>query len=100
MGGHNRGEGKNTNTILSNADNLDSRKIIPIVLKIVTRLDRELNCSSNGIVSEGNELDLEEVRWIYEKSRSHMRCGSMGESLKYEITNQRSGVIREVVGIR
>jgi hypothetical protein len=100
VGGHNRGEGKNTNTILSNADNLDSRKIIPIVLKIVTRLDRELNCSSNGIVSEGNELDLEEVRWIYEKSRSHMRCGSMGESLKYEITNQRSGVIREVVGIR
>jgi hypothetical protein len=33
VGGHNRGEGKNTNTILSNADNLDSRKIIPIVLK-------------------------------------------------------------------
>ena len=67
MGGHNRGEGKNTNTILSNADNLDSRKIIPIVLKIVTRLDRELNCSSNGVVSEENESDLEEVRWIYEK---------------------------------
>jgi hypothetical protein len=27
-----------------------------------------------------------------------MRCGSMGESLECEITNQRSGVIREVVG--
>jgi hypothetical protein len=67
VGGHNRGEGKNTNTILSNADNLDSRTIIPIVLKIVTRLDRELNCSSNGVVSEGNESDLEEIRWIYEK---------------------------------
>jgi hypothetical protein len=67
VGGHNRGEGKNTNTILSNADNLDSRKIIPIVLKIVTMLDRELNCSSNSIVLEGNESDLEEVWWIYEK---------------------------------
>jgi hypothetical protein len=33
VGGHNCGERKNTNTILSNADNLDSRKIIPIVLK-------------------------------------------------------------------
>jgi hypothetical protein len=67
VGGHNCGEGKNTNTILSNADNLDSRKIIPIVSKIVMRLDRELNCSSNGVVLEGNESDLEEVRWIYEK---------------------------------
>jgi hypothetical protein len=67
VGGHNRGEGKNTNTILSNTDNLDSRKIIPIVLKIITRLDRELNCSSNGVVSEGNKSDLEEVQWIYEK---------------------------------
>jgi hypothetical protein len=28
-----------------------------------------------------------------------MRCGSMGESLEWEITNQRSIVIREVVGI-
>jgi hypothetical protein len=46
---------ENTNTMLSNADNLDSRKIIPIVLKIVMRLDRELNYSSNGIVLEGNE---------------------------------------------
>jgi hypothetical protein len=42
-------------------------QIIPIVLKIVTRLDRELNCSSNGVVLEGNESDLEEIRWIYEK---------------------------------
>jgi hypothetical protein len=33
------------------------------------------------------------------ESRLHMRCGSMGESLKYEVTNQRSGVIREVVAI-
>jgi hypothetical protein len=54
--------------ILSNVDNLDPRKIIPIVLKkIITRLDRELNYSSNGIVLEGNKSDLEEVRWIYEK---------------------------------
>jgi hypothetical protein len=67
VGGHNCGEGKNTKTMLSNADNLDSRKIIPIVLKIITRLDRELNSSSNGVVLEGNESDLEEIRWIYKK---------------------------------
>ena len=67
MGGHNCGQEKNTHTILSNADKLDTRKIIPIVSKIVMRLDRELNCSSNGVVSEENESDLEEVRWIYEK---------------------------------
>jgi hypothetical protein len=53
--------------MLSNADNLGSRKIIPIVLKIVTRLDRELNYSFNGIVLEGNKSDLEEVWWIYKK---------------------------------
>ena len=67
MGGHNCGQEKNTNTILSNADKLDTRKIIPIVSRIVMRLDRELNCSSNGVVSEENESDLEEVWWIYEK---------------------------------
>jgi hypothetical protein len=37
VGGHNCGEGKNTNTMISNADNLDSRKIIPIVLKKSSR---------------------------------------------------------------
>jgi hypothetical protein len=62
-----RRKNKNTNTMLSNVDNLDSRKIIPIVLKIVMRLDRELNYSSNSIVLEGNESDLEEVWWIYKK---------------------------------
>jgi hypothetical protein len=53
--------------MLSNADNMDSRKIILFVLRIVTRLDRELNCSSNGIVLEGNESDLEEIQWIHEE---------------------------------
>jgi hypothetical protein len=46
---------------------MDSRKTIPFVLKIVTRLDRELNYLSNGIVLEGNESDLEEIRWIHKK---------------------------------
>jgi hypothetical protein len=53
--------------MLSNTDNVDSRKIILFVLKIVTRLDRELNYSSNGIVLEGNESDLEEIWWIHEE---------------------------------
>jgi hypothetical protein len=53
--------------MLSNTDNMDSRKIIPFVLKIVTRLDRELNYSSNGIVLEGNKSDLEEIQQIHEE---------------------------------
>jgi hypothetical protein len=63
VGGHNYGGGKiwisSDSTMLSNADNMDSRKFIPIVLKIVMRLDRELNYSYKS--------DLEEVRWIYKK---------------------------------
>jgi hypothetical protein len=35
--------------------NMDSRKIILFVLKIVTRLDRELNYSSEGTILEENE---------------------------------------------
>jgi hypothetical protein len=53
--------------MLSNADNMDSRKIIPFVLKIVTRLDRELNYSSNSIVLEGNESDLGKIWWIHKE---------------------------------
>jgi hypothetical protein len=71
VGGHNCGEGKiqilSSSTMLSNADNMDSRKIIPFILKVVTRLDRGFNHSSNGIVSEGNESDLEEIRGYMRK---------------------------------
>jgi hypothetical protein len=35
--------------------NMDSRKIILFVLKIITRLDRELNYSSNGTILEENK---------------------------------------------
>jgi hypothetical protein len=31
------------------------KKIIPIVFKIIMRLDRELNYSSNGIILDKNE---------------------------------------------
>jgi hypothetical protein len=53
--------------MLSNVDNMDSRKVIPFVLKIVKRLDRELNYLPNGIVLEGNKSDLEEIWWIHEE---------------------------------
>jgi hypothetical protein len=47
--------------------NMDSRKIVLFVLKVVMRLDRELNYSSNGTVLEGNKSDLEEIRWIHKE---------------------------------
>jgi hypothetical protein len=35
--------------------NIDSRKFILFVIKVVARLDRELNYSSNSTVLEGNK---------------------------------------------
>jgi hypothetical protein len=54
--------------------NMDSRKIILFILKVVARLDRELNYSSNKTITEGGKSDQWEII-LKEKHRSDQRSG-------------------------